>query len=173
MKILLILSHGQAQVERGFSTNTKLLVENQSKESLIAQRSIHDHMIFHKLRPGTIKITANLQNHVKQARGRYFTSQKERSLNSVKSVRAEKLKSITDEIMNINQNIVQAEASIKAMKQSADEYLFEAENKETVTELKNLISKSTALKRAAEEKESKLTELITKKRKLMDMKKDL
>ena len=75
--------------------------------------------------------------------------------------------------MNINQNIVQAEASIKAMKQSADEYLFEAENKENVTELKNLISKSTALKRAAEEKESKLTELITKKRKLMDMKKDL
>ena len=36
-KIILILSHGQAQVERGFSENSELLVENLHTESLIAQ----------------------------------------------------------------------------------------------------------------------------------------
>ena len=36
-KIILILCHGQAQVEKGCSENNKLLVENHHTESLIAQ----------------------------------------------------------------------------------------------------------------------------------------
>ena len=67
-KILLILSHEQAQAECGFSTVVKLLVENQNTESLIVQRIIHDHVRFHKHQPHTINITTKLQNHVKQAR---------------------------------------------------------------------------------------------------------
>ena len=50
-KILVILSHKQVKVEHGFSTNVKILVENQNTESLGAQRIIHDsiiHMRFHK-----------------------------------------------------------------------------------------------------------------------------
>ncbi|XP_061665740.1 uncharacterized protein LOC133495288 [Syngnathoides biaculeatus] len=37
---LLLLSHGQASVERGFSTNKELTEDNLSKESLIARRQI-------------------------------------------------------------------------------------------------------------------------------------
>ena len=86
-KILLILSYDQAQVECGFSANAKLLiVENQNTERLIAQRIIHDHMIFHKYQPHIIKIATKLQNHVRQARGRHFSSQQERSLSAAKSV---------------------------------------------------------------------------------------
>ena len=44
VKMLLILSHGQAQVERGFSVNSQLLVDNLHDESLIAQRIVSDHM---------------------------------------------------------------------------------------------------------------------------------
>ena len=47
-KISLTLSHGQAQVERGFSANAKRLVENQNTVSLITQRIIHDRMRFIK-----------------------------------------------------------------------------------------------------------------------------
>ena len=36
----LILSHGQAQVERGFSINNELLVENLNNESLNAQQIV-------------------------------------------------------------------------------------------------------------------------------------
>ena len=43
-KLLLCLSHGQASVERGFSVNSNLLVENMHEDSLIAQRISHDHM---------------------------------------------------------------------------------------------------------------------------------
>ena len=71
---LLIPSHGQAQVECGFSTNAVLRKENENTETLIAQRINHDHMKFQKHQPHTIKITIKLQDHVKQAQGRYFTS---------------------------------------------------------------------------------------------------
>ena len=36
------MSHGQATVERGFSVNKEVLVENLSERSFIAQRIIHD-----------------------------------------------------------------------------------------------------------------------------------
>ena len=43
-KILLILSHGQVQVECAFSFNSKVLVENFQNDSLVAQRHVTDHM---------------------------------------------------------------------------------------------------------------------------------
>lgn len=39
---ILILSHGQAAVERGFNINKETIVENQLEESLIAQRRVFD-----------------------------------------------------------------------------------------------------------------------------------
>ncbi|KAL8607717.1 hypothetical protein ACOMHN_039390 [Nucella lapillus] len=41
---LLLLSHGQASVERGFSVNKELSVENLAKEALIARRQITQHV---------------------------------------------------------------------------------------------------------------------------------
>lgn len=42
IKIILILSHGNASLERGFSINKECLVENQSEVSLVAQRQVYD-----------------------------------------------------------------------------------------------------------------------------------
>lgn len=44
IRMVLCLSHGQASVERGFSLNKDLLVENQKEESLIAQRLCKDYL---------------------------------------------------------------------------------------------------------------------------------
>ena len=41
IKRILVLSHGNAEVERGFSVNKNLLRDNLSEESLIAQRLVH------------------------------------------------------------------------------------------------------------------------------------
>ena len=40
LKVLLTLSHGQAAIERGFSTNKEVMVENLKTHSLVAQRQI-------------------------------------------------------------------------------------------------------------------------------------
>ena len=42
MKIVKILSHGNAQVESGFSVNSDLLVENLPKKSLVARCGLYD-----------------------------------------------------------------------------------------------------------------------------------
>ena len=44
LKILLLLSHGQASVELGFSVNKEIEVENLLKHSLVAQRTICDYV---------------------------------------------------------------------------------------------------------------------------------
>ena len=72
VKTLLILSHGQAQVERGFSINSEFLVDNQSNESLIAQHIKTDHMTQKGLQSHEVNITQALLKHVKCARSRYF-----------------------------------------------------------------------------------------------------
>jgi hypothetical protein len=40
--LVLILSHGNADVESGFSINGDMLVENLQEQSLVAQRSVYD-----------------------------------------------------------------------------------------------------------------------------------
>jgi len=42
VKLVMILSHGNASVESGFSINADMLVENLQEESLIAQRHVYD-----------------------------------------------------------------------------------------------------------------------------------
>ena len=42
--MLLLLSHGQASVERGFSVNRQIEVENMKDETYVARRHICDHV---------------------------------------------------------------------------------------------------------------------------------
>ena len=44
VKIVLTMFHGEAVVERGFSVNKNLFVENMRDESLTTQRFVKDHM---------------------------------------------------------------------------------------------------------------------------------
>ena len=90
-------------------------------------------------------------SHVKQARSRYFNNQKERAMWRVQSGRDVKMKQINDDIDDAHRNIRQLQDMINSLKTSADEYAFAADEKSTIAEIKDLISKSNALKRAATE----------------------
>ena len=41
----MLLSHGQPSVERSFSVNKELVVENQQEQTLVARRIIRDHIL--------------------------------------------------------------------------------------------------------------------------------
>jgi len=49
VKVLLLLSHGQAAVERGLSVNKEVEVENLKHQSIIAQRIICDYVSIHNV----------------------------------------------------------------------------------------------------------------------------
>ena len=151
MQILLILSHGQAQVERGFSVNKQLLVENMHPSTLKAQRLVNDHMKFYKMTAESIEINSKMIMHVKMARTRYENERRERAREAVKSERDLKLEFINKDIDVINKQIVSFKDTIESMRVSSDEFAMQAE-KAKPDEMKVLITKSNALKRAAVEK---------------------
>ena len=99
-----------------------------------------------------LTITVKLLSYVKQARSRYFNNQKERFTQRVQSGRNDKMKQINDDIDDANRNIRQQQDTRNSPKTSVDKYASEAEGKSTIAEIKNLISKSNALKRAATKK---------------------
>ena len=57
LKIVLILSHGQASVEHVFNHIDTVVQTNMSVASVISKSLIKDHMLFYKLKPYFIKIT--------------------------------------------------------------------------------------------------------------------
>jgi hypothetical protein len=70
IKFVLILSHGQASVESGFSINADMLVENMHEESLVAQRQVYDAV---KAQGGLlkVKIDKRMQQAARGAHSRY------------------------------------------------------------------------------------------------------
>ena len=105
-------------------------------------------MVYHEFESSNLTITVKLLSHVKQAHSRYFNDQKEHSMLRVQSGRDVKIKQIND----VNRNFRQLQDTTKSLKTSADEYAFESEEKSTIAEIKDLISKSNTLKRVATEK---------------------
>ena len=77
IKIILCLSHGQASVERGFSVNKDLLVENLLEKSLVAQRIVKDHLrANHDGDFSKLKITKPLILSARNAASRYKEAKK-------------------------------------------------------------------------------------------------
>ena len=69
-ELALLLSHGQASVERGFSVNKELVVENQSEQTVAARRIIKDHII-HVNGVTNVEITRNMVLAARSARVKY------------------------------------------------------------------------------------------------------
>jgi hypothetical protein len=70
VKSVLILSHGQAQVESGFSVNSDLLVENLTEESVVAQRKVYGGIHAAGGVPG-VELTPSLMSHARSAHVNY------------------------------------------------------------------------------------------------------
>ena len=70
------------------------------------------------------------------------------------------MKQINDDIDDANRNIRQLQDTINSLKTSADEYGFEVEEKSTIAEIKDLVSKSNALKRVATQKQNLLHSFV-------------
>ena len=98
LKIILTMSHEQASVERGFSINKSLPVENLSKESHFSQRIIYDHMKVNDLQSHELEITQALRKNVKSSRQQYCTYLEEQKRKGVQSEKSRKRKVIEEEI---------------------------------------------------------------------------
>ena len=61
IKCILVLFHGQSQVELGFSVNKALMNDNMQEKTVIARRSVKDYMQTYQLEPHQVKNTKDLK----------------------------------------------------------------------------------------------------------------
>ena len=169
VKMVLTLSHGQADVEHGFSLNDKLLIENMQEQSLILQRIVKDHMLSSSYNPHNIPISRDLMKIVDNSCPLYKIALKEKREQSKKNEKNEKLDNLNEELSQLNHKKTSLEEVITEYKLQSEKYDFEAEQKENLEILKF----SNGLKRAAKEKQAELDNVLAKKKCLEEKKKNI
>ena len=70
-KIVMILSHGQSSIERGFTISKEIVDNNLQEKSLISQHLIRDHFASKNIVLHEYKIPQALKKSYKLANGRY------------------------------------------------------------------------------------------------------
>ena len=71
LKLVLVLSYGQANVERCFSDNNNVLKCNMSEKSIMSRKLIIDHLKSRNLLPQSFLITKSLLQSVRSSLQRY------------------------------------------------------------------------------------------------------
>ena len=113
MRIVLILSHGQARVESGFSINSDILIENMLESTIVSQRIVYEG-VKDAGGPSKVVIDASLLQHAKEAYSTYEkakeSAEKETKIHHQK--RAEKRKNT----ISLNLAVAAKKAMVEEMK---------------------------------------------------------
>ena len=96
--IIFVLSHGQSAVERGFSINKELLVENLQEKSLVSQRMVYDHTNSNKINIHEYELPSDLLKSCKLSNPRYNAALEETKKREKIGTVARKRKSINEDI---------------------------------------------------------------------------
>ena len=157
VQLLLVLSHGQASVERGFSVNKELEVENLANQSLVAQRLMCDHInavggIFN------VSITQPLLTSCSAARKRYERYLEQQRQNNQSEEGSRKRKSLLTEIEELKEKKRRTSVDIDGLIKSADNLAEKAE----LTGNISFVTQSNSLRRTSKEKAKELKTLDSK-----------
>ena len=157
-KKLLLLSHGQASVERGFSINKEVSVQNMSAQTLVAQRAIKDYLI--SVGGAThVPMSKELLLSASSARQRYQRHLDEEKKHQDSDKRSTKRKAILDEIDDLKAKKARMESGIATLTKSADELAEQAEGSSKPMEF---ITQFNAVRRSVKEKQNEVLSLDSK-----------
>ena len=107
-KLVLVLSHGQAAVERGLSVNNKVLNVNLHEISITSRKLIIDHMNSHSLLPQSFPITKSLLKSVRCSRQRYQEFLREKESLWKQNAQCTQLAIIDKEIEEVKDSIAES-----------------------------------------------------------------
>lgn len=152
VRILLVLSHGQASVERGFSVNRQTETENLTEESFVAKRIICDYVAF----VGGIK-NINVTNKelilaASSARQKYNMHLEELKTKAQAEQGEKKKRAISDEIDETKHKKQRLEQDISSLEASADVLLTKAESMHAI----KYVTEANSLRKTAKQKSEEL-----------------
>lgn len=152
---VLLLSHGQATVERGFSCNKEVIVENQKENSLIARRIIKDHI--HSVGGiDKVDITKEMIAFARRSKSRYNMYLYEMKEMEKQEVQSMKRKADEAELDGLRDNIKRIKTDIYSLYTSSKQLADKCE----ITGSVQLIVQSNSVRRTAEGKEQELHAMV-------------
>jgi len=155
VKQVLVLFHGQASVERGFSVNKEVKeveAENFDTSTVAAKRLICNHM---RAIGGLMNVDIhNKQHHIScsTARQRYFTYLADQKKMKKDEGKSRKRKAIADEVDDLKSKKQKLQLGKDSLTAAADDFADQAEKQHKLT----LIAKSNVMRKSAREKEAEL-----------------
>ena len=164
VKCLLVLSHGQAGVERGVSVNSEIMAYNFKEKSVVAVRVIYDHI----QRSGgilNVKIDQELRNAVKSASSEYRAELKKQQEQEKKKRKNDENKSINDEILSLKGKRKRLLEDSSTLYSSVEELMDLAEKEQKmihVTKANSYRRTIQSMEKAAEELFDKMEQLKKK-----------
>ncbi len=169
VRMLLVLCHGQAQVERGFSMNRQMEQDNMDEDSVTARRTVCDY-IAHVGGADKVDVTnKHLLLHVSIARQKYYAYLDEQKAKKAAEQHSQKRKSILDEIDELKKKKQRLQKDVEVLSASADELADKGEKSHNVASFiksnslrKSAKNKMEDLKALEEQLDNKLQELKEK-----------
>ncbi|XP_056459485.1 uncharacterized protein LOC130392964 [Gadus chalcogrammus] len=153
---LLLLSHGQATVERGFSVNKEVEADNMKEDTVVAQRMICDYV---SVCGGVLKVplTKELLAAAASARSQYRLHLDQEKRKHASNAQREKRKGAEDHLEQLKTKKILIEVA-NSLEKDADKLAEQAEGK-SGTLMAQLITKSNILRRRHKEKLTELKEV--------------
>jgi hypothetical protein len=151
IKGLLLLSHGQAAIERGFSVNKRVIRENQTQECLISLRIVKDHLA-HVGGLSKLNVGDELLTYCSSARTRYVQFLEQQKEDQKNVARENKRKQCFEQTRELKRQCRDIECEVQALEKSAGEMLLNAEKKKDFS----LLSGGNALRTKAEKEKELL-----------------
>jgi hypothetical protein len=156
---LLLLSHGQATVERGFSINRQVEVENLVGDSYIALRFICDTVNSLGGNILDVPMTPELITSVQGAHSRYkayLDKNRKAKADDVRVLKRKREEALLDELRTKKRL---TEGDIKSLNSASDELASKATKCTKSDEMRVLLNKSVSFRNTAKEKQSALSKL--------------
>ena len=94
IKSALNLSHEQAQIKPGFSSNKSLTADYMPTDNTVAICSVHDYLMFHNLQVHEVEKTKDLLESCRHARKKYFDNHRQTNLSADKTEKMEPRKKL-------------------------------------------------------------------------------
>ena len=150
-KMLLILSHGQSCVERGFSDNKDILSNNMQDQTLISYRMAYDGI---KNQDGPIEdsVTKELLVSCRHAHARYQSCLNQKKKTEEASEKEKRKKEVQEELQSSRKKKERLEKMVQELTKEADELATEAETKHKM----KLLVKSNAMRSKSREKRKEI-----------------
>ena len=157
-KTLLLLSHGQASVERGFSVNKELSTVNMAQKTLVAQRHITDHLSHVG---GVLKVELSKKLLISAAcsRQKYVAHLAEEKEKDLKAKRVEKRKRDMEEVDGLKERKKRATELKECLDKQANQAYDAMEKTNKAKEMRDLAAKGNALRKSSSDKQAEIEDL--------------